>query len=445
MKRLYEPTAYDTKKPVGSWWEDSVAAPLDFSTLEGEIETEVAIIGAGFAGLNAALQLAEQHDIKATVLEAGQPGWGASGRNGGFCCLGGAKMSVGTQIKRFGLPETQAHMAFQSAAIEQVQENLGRYGLDVDRHSEGELCLAHSPTAFAGLQKDAGFDRDQFGITSEIIPKSALNERGIDGPQFHGGVLTNAGFALNPLKYAQGLARAAASAGATLYGNSPVVHVSKDQGRFLLQTPTGRVRARKLIVATNGYSSEDIPETLAGRFLPLLSSILVTRPITAEEQAAQGWNSDLMAFDSKHLLHYFRLMPDGRFLFGQRGALRATSSGTAGSQAQNRRDFEQMFPAWAGVETSHFWSGLLCLTRNLHQFIGPLSSLDGAFAALGYHGNGVAMASLAGRRVGDLAAGQKPNLPIIVQRPLKRFPFAPARRAYIQAAYVKYRLQDRFS
>ncbi|NOX73768.1 MAG: FAD-binding oxidoreductase [Alphaproteobacteria bacterium] len=444
MKRLYEPMAYDTEAPIGSWWEDSGVEPLDFPAAKGDITTEVAIIGGGYTGLNAALQLREEHGLECVLLEAAQPGWGASGRNGGFACLGGAVMSTKTQIKRFGLDATKAHMAAQMASIERVADNLVRYNIDADTHSKGELLLAHRPDKYAGMQHEARFYRDTFGIGFSEIPKDQLAAHGASGPEFHGGIISKAGFALNPLKYSLGLARAAQKAGARLFGGSTVTAIAKEGAGFILTTGTATIRAKKLIIATNGYSADDLPNALGGRFLPLLSTIMVTRPITEDEQTAQGWATDLMAYDSRHLLHYFRLMPDGRFLFGQRGAVTATPAATKAAQQTSRRDFERMFPAWRHIKTDYNWAGLLCLTRNLHQFAGPIPTLQGAFAALGYHGNGVAMASYAGRAVADIAMGKPVDLPPIMARPLNRFPLPALRRWAIRGAYVKYQLQDRF-
>lgn len=445
MKRLYEPPVYDSLAQIGSWWQDSATSAPPCPTLTTDIDTEIAIIGAGFTGLNAALQLAEKHSAACVVLEAAQPGWGASGRNGGFACLGGAKMSATTQIRKFGLAQARLNAATEAAAVDQVRANLSQYEIDADTHSDGELCLAHRPDIYPQLVAEAGFNRDNFGLQFDLIPRDAQQDHGVTGPEFFGGVITRAGFALNPLKYVLGLARAAAAAGVQVYGDSPVTETRKRaDGRFELITPQGIVRTQKLIIATNGYSSDDIPAQLGGRFLPVLSSIIVTRPLTPQEQAEQGWTSALMSYDSRNLLHYFRLMPDGRFLIGQRGAVRSTFKATQASQHRARADFERMFPAWAHVETPWSWSGLVCLTRNLHQFIGPLQGLEGAFTALGYHGNGVAMGSFAGRAVADIAAGQHPVLPTMVGQPLKRFPLPGLRRNYLRGAFLKYRISDRF-
>lgn len=442
MQRPYENAAYDTSQPVGSYWESTVPGPHSTTPARGEIRTEVAIIGGGFTGLNAALQLAEEHGISPLVLESGPFGWGASGRNGGFCCLGGAKLSLAGQVRRFGLDQTRAFVDVQKQAIALVADNLDRYGIAADRHSDGELLLAHSPAAYRQMLAEAEDEHRTFGLTYQAYPKSDLAGIGTDAPGFHGGVRATSGFALNPLKYNQGLARSAEAAGVALHSHSPATSIAQAGSGFVITTPEARIHADRLIIASNGYSADDVPDAMRGRFLPIISAILVTRPISRQEQADQGWTGDLMAYDARHLLHYFRLMPDGRFLFGQRGAVRWTASGTEWARRTNRRDFEAMFPAWKGVETSHFWGGLLCLTPRLHPFLGPLPDLPGAYAAFGYHGNGVAMASKAGRMVADMVAGRKGELPSILRADSGRFPLPMFRRNYLRAAYVKYRLED---
>lgn len=442
MKRLYEPLAYDTTKSVKSWWQQSGVEQNKFLALEKDIQCETVIIGGGFTGLNAALQLAERHQTEAVILEAGQIGWGASGRNGGFACLGGAKLTRTAQIKRFGLEETKHFAARQKEAVARVHDNLTRYEISADTHSRGEMQLAHRLKNFEEMKTEAAIEKAQLGFDSVPVEHGELRDHGIAGPEFFGGVLNSTGFALNPLKYVQGLAKAANNLGVKIFCETPVSAIKQTRNGYVLCTANARVTAKKLIIATNGYSSDDLPKPLGGRFLPLLSTILVTRPITQEEQAAQGWTSDLMSYDSRNLLHYFRLMPDGRFLFGRRGAIRANAASMERADLGNRRDFERMFPAWRKIGTDYKWSGLLCLTRNLHPYIGPIEGMDSAYAALGYHGNGVAMASLSGRLVADISIGETPDLPPHLSTPLKRFPVPSLRRWALAGAFVQYRLQD---
>ena len=433
MRRLYEPPAYG---PQGRcFWADTVPS-TDWQRLEGDATTEVAVIGGGFTGLSAALHLAEA-GTEVTLLEAEHPGWGASGRNGGFCCLGGAKASSAVLRRRFGEAGLRDWRRTEIAAVATVEGLLGRHGIDVDRHSEGETLLAHSPRAWAALQDGVPRLRAEYGITPQLIPRDALRQEGLGGP-WHGALSLPVGFALNPRKYHDGLADAATRAGARLHAESPVTGLRRDGGGWLLETPRGRLRASRVVLATNGYSSEDLPGWLRARTLPVQSSVIVTRPLSAAEQDVQGWTSGQMAYDSRFLLHYFRRMPDGRFLFGMRGGLRATPRAQAAISRRIRRDFHAAFPEWRDVEITHEWSGLVCLMAGLTPFVGPVPDHPGLFAALGFHGNGVAMGTHAGRLV---AAAMRDvttdaSIPAAMRAEPKRFPLGRFRRALLAPAYL---------
>ena len=147
---------------------------------------------------------------------------------------------------------------------------------------------------------------------------------GLGGP-FYGALNTPPGIALNPRKYATGLLAVAMTKGVQVCGHSPVVEIESTKGGYDLRTPLAKVSAEKIVIATNGYSSEDLPDWMRSRFMPVQSSIILTRQMTQTELNAQGWTSDQMAYDTRKLLHYFRLLPDRRFLFGMRGGLFATA------------------------------------------------------------------------------------------------------------------------
>ncbi|MGY9048644.1 hypothetical protein P775_03150 [Puniceibacterium antarcticum] len=439
MKRLYETAAYGPQQ--GCFWADTVL-PTPWPTLNGDIQTDVAIIGGGFTGLSAALHLA-QDTVRVTVLEAETPGFGASGRNGGFCCLGGAKAPRKLLQKRYGTQGLADWRATEKAAIDTVTTLLRTHCIDADTHSQGETLIAHTPRAMASLRASVEEIRTDYAVTPQVIEKTALRENGLAGP-FHGALTIPLGFALNPRKYHAGLAQAAQSAGAQLYAQTPVTRLTQQGGKTRLTTPNGTITADRVILATNGYSSEDVPDWLRARYLPVQSSVIVTRPLTLSEREAQGWTSDQMAYDTRTLLHYFRKLPDNRFLFGMRGGLRATQGAEAAIRRKIRRDFNAMFPAWREVEITHDWSGLVCIMSNLTPFAGPVPELPGVFAGMGYHGNGVAMGSHTGRILAAIVQGKTPDTPYpqAMRQPPGRFPLGRFRRALLAPAYATASLLD---
>lgn len=440
MRRIYEDAAYRT--PQTCWWRDT-APPADQPQLDGDHSTEVAIIGGGFTGLNAALALA-QSDVAVTVIDAEQPGWGASGRNGGFCCLGGSKLSGSLMARRFGADQRAEWHKAERAAVDHVDALLSDHQIDADRHSDGETLLAHTPRAMRDMVASIDETKATYGVTPEICPAEELRQRGLGGA-FHGGVTLPIGFALNPAKYHAGLARTTQAQGVRLFGHTPALAITRTGTRWQVTTPAGTITADKVILATNGYSSEDVPDWLRARYVPVQSSIIVTRPITESEQARQGWTSLQMCYDSRILLHYFRLMPDGRFLFGMRGGLRATPNAEAALSRKIRADFHALFPAWRDVEITHEWSGLVCLMRRLTPFAGQVPDHPGLFAAMGYHGNGVAMGSYLGARLADTVMGRPRGgpFPAFLASSPDRFPMGSLRRLLLAPAYAAAALLDR--
>lgn len=443
MRRIFDDFAYGEGPRAGCWWDETCDVPRGH-TLAGDTSADVAIIGGGYTGISAALRLAEA-GVSVVLLEAERLGWGASGRNGGFCCLGGGIATDAELDKKYGKDQRLSFRSAEVSAVAHVDGMIADLGIDVDRHSIGETELAHRPKDMTELRHGVTRIVENYGVEPVLIEKRDLADNGYGGGPFFGGRTIPIGFGLNPRKYLSGLVTAAQKAGAILYGASEVRRMSREGERHVLSCGAFRVRADHVIVATNGYSAEDMPDWLAGRYMPAQSTVLVTRPLTEAGLQAQGWTTEQMSFDTRQLLHYFRLMPDRRFLFGMRGALLTGSNAEDTARRKLRTDFEKMFPAWADVQSSNSWSGFVSLARNKLPYIGQIPGLPSVWTAMCYHGNGVAMGSFAGTRVAELVLGlDASDCPDILRNPLRRFPFGLSRRAVMAPLYAKLAIEDYF-
>ena len=450
MRRwLYDDAMYRFDKPEPSYWEataglDATPAP----PLSGDAQCDVAVIGAGYTGLSAAYHLCRDRQLDVRVLEAGHLGWGASGRNGGFCSIGGEGLGAEGMAKRWGLEAARDYYRSQLEAVELVQRLIEDEAIDADVKGNAEIAMACSARGFEWLRENAAFCSREFGLDTKVITAEELRERYFDSPLSHGGSVLRPTFGLHPLRYLKGLARAAAARGAALHAQSEVVAWSRDGRSHVLSTRAGTLRARMVVLATNGFAPEHLNPNFRGSTLPLISSIVVTRPLTDDELEAQSWKTDAPSITSVNLLNYFRLLPDRRFLFGGRGSANGSEASAARNYGQLTARFREVFPEWRDAGIDYRWHGLVCMTRRRTPAIGRLDDDPSVFFAFGYHGNGVNTSTWAGKQLadwigtGELAAPK--SLPPVIQGLAGRFPFPGLRLRYIQAAIALYRLSDRF-
>lgn len=440
---LYDGDTYDLKE-VDSLWRVTARPGEAFARLEADLQAEVAVVGGGFTGLSAALHLARDHGIHAAVLEAGPIGWGASGRNGGFCVPGGDKLGLAAMARRYGADEARRFHDLTLGAVERVAGLLRDEAIDAEPQPGGELTVAHNAKAFAEQKDEREAILALTGHERELMSAEMLVDRGLSAG-FVGGLREPVGFGLHPLNYVRGLASATARRGAQVFEHSAVTAWRREGGGHRLETASGSVRAAKVIVATGGYPPETINPAVGGRVLPVLSNIIATRPLTTDEQAAQGWTSTQAVDDSRALLHYFRLLPDGRFLFGGRGGLGGDAASGRAFRARLTAEFHATFPAWRHAEITHFWRGLVDLSADLTPHCGPLEADASILMGCAYHGSGVSMGSETGAQLARLAGGlDTPALPGFMRRPPPRFPLPGLRKLYLAGALAGFELKDRF-
>jgi len=443
---MYHAAIYDTNHPVLSYWEATAGSEVDsYKPLDHDATCEVAVIGGGYTGLSCALHLARDHDIDVRVLEAGSMGWGASGRNGGFCCMPATKLSVRQMLDRYGLQETQAFFAAQQDGMRLVRSLGEDENIDFDRQGDGNFEVAHHPSRLAGLRDYAETLTRLFGIKTRVYTKHEFAEVGHDSTEQYGAMHMQAGFALHPLKFAKGLARTASAHGAVLHPHSFVKQWHRVDGEHLLQTESGALRAKRVVVATNGFTREGLNASFDRMPLPVISNIITTRPLIAEELARHRWRTANPICNTRALLFYYRILPDSSFLFGARGDLSGSLAAGERMRSWMIRRLGEVFPGWRDIPITHFWRGLVCVTRKLTPSVGCLDEDSSVWYGFGYHANGVNTAPWVGMKLARQIAGVgggEANIPAVMAGLPLRFPFAWIRWYALAGAYLYYRYQD---
>lgn len=425
-----------------SYWVDTAGqAPADDGPVSGPLDVEVAVIGAGYTGLSCALHLARDHGAQVLVLEANTTAWGCSGRNGSFARISGGRVPLAELIGRYGKDTARAYFGEMQAGLATVKRLIAEGGIECDVQPDGVYKVATKAAHTESLKREAGLYNEVLGYPAHFVGAEQL-QGAHAGAESFGALRMPDGFAMHPLKLAWGVQRMARAAGARVHVASPVTGWSSDAKGHLLVTPGGVVRARKVVVATNGYTSPDLHPQLAGRVLPVHSQIIVTAPLSAEQVRNSLPSTDCM-FDTRNLLFYYRRLPDNRLLFGGRSAV-------TGREAENpvHRQFlldslRRKFPVLGQVPVDYGWGGWVAVSQNSLPYIYQVPGLDQVFSAGGYAGSGVSFSLHAGQRLADMVMGTGlPSAASFLHQVPQRFPFQPFLRLGQRLAYSWYRFQD---
>lgn len=427
--------ALRTAAPHAPSWYAATAHPAPARVpAAGTIAADVCVVGAGYTGCHAALELAER-GYRVVVLEAERVGWGASGRNGGQVCTGFAR---GQHAVEDQVGSADAHSLFllaeEAKAI--LTERIERHAIDCDL-KWGYLYAAFKARQLDECRADCTLMRESYGYERVSILEKADLAQHIDSEAYVGGLFDAGAGQLHPLNYALGLARAAEAAGATIHEASRVTRVTPGK-RVTLETEGGAtVTADFVLLAGNAYLGDLLP-TIRRTVMPVATYMTATE-VLGENRAASLMPTDVAIGDCNFVLNYFRRSSDHRLLFG--GGVSYTAAMPASLPAKMRRSMLKIFPQLADAQQDFTWGGNVAITQDRAPHFGRVS--DNILFAQGFSGQGVALTAIAGRTMAEAVAGQAERFDLFAKIPHAAFPGGKyLRTPTLALAMTWFRLRD---
>ena len=421
--------------PASSYYNASSPPSLEHSRppLSGELETDIAIVGGGLAGCSAALHLAKR-GFRIAVLEANFVGYGASGRSGGQTIFG---LATGQKALSSQVGREDAKRLFEMSveALDLNQSLIREYGIECD-YRPNHVHVATKPRHLVELREWFEELRGEYGYGSVHLLDRRELQAHVQSARYLGGLLDTRSGHLHPLKFTQGVARAAESAGAVIHEHTRALRYEEGTG-VVVHTPNGRVRCRHLVLCGNAYLGPLAP-ALSRRILGVGTYIIATRPLEAARALAL-LPSDAAVADINWILDYFRLSADRRILFGGRVSYSAFQPPHLAESM--RRRMVRIFPDLAEVPVEYAWGGYLDITMSRAPDFGRLS--PNIFYLQGFSGHGMSLTVLAGKVVAEAVAGTAERFDVFARLPHRDFPGGRLlRRPSLVLAMLYYRLRD---
>jgi gamma-glutamylputrescine oxidase len=424
----------DNPGHVASWYaatanDKRVRTPLDQS-----VEADVCIVGAGFTGVSAALELVEK-GMSVVVLEAERIGFGASGRNGGQI-VNGYSRDFATIERRFG-PETARKLALMSReGGDIIRSRVAKYAIDCDLR-DGGFFAAFTPRQMLEFQTVKA-SCESYGIGGMDMVGKADLARYVSSQRYVGGMIDTRGGHLHPLNLVLGEARAAESLGARIFENSRAIGIDLSAGRPVVRTARGRVESRYLLVCGNAYLGNLLPK-VTERMMPVSSQVMVTETLDPALLDTM-LRANYCVEDANYVLDYYRRTSDNRLLYG--GGIGYGGQDPANLTGIIRPNMVKTFPELANISIDYAWSGNFALTLTRIPHVGRLS--DSVYFSHGDSGHGVTTTHLLGKILGEAVAGHAGRFDVWASLPSLPFPGGRALRVPLTALGAWwYGLRDR--
>jgi len=423
---------------VASFWAASARERCRPSRLTSSLDVDVAIIGGGFTGLSAA-HYSNLSGCSVAVLEANQIGWGASGRNGGNA-VPRYKPTFPELENRYGRDIAIGMYRTAHDALATLEQIINHHALGCDFVRCGLLTPLVSENDITRFERDAEWLRRHIGDTAPSMLNRQETAYALGTEFYTASYLEPRAAALHPFEYCQSLGSALVRCGVYLFSETPILSWRSNDGYIYARTPEGSVRARQLIIATNGYSDLTAAgQSIEKTIVPVASAIIATQ-VLAEELRTTILPEGHVVTDAKRLTNYYRILRDGSLLFGGRGG--ASSSDSPRIYENLRRSMVRIFPQLKDLPIKYRWFGLVAVTLDSLPYIG--TQQKNIHFALGYNGRGVALSALLGRELARRATGEaRETLGPLSERRFDRIPFHGLRVPAKQLAIKYMQLVDK--